>query len=220
MYVIIIGAGRLGYNLAKSLFNEKHEVLVIEKKPDLVERINTETGSIALVGDGCEGKTLEAAGAKRADIFIALTGEDEDNLVACQIARHYFKIPRTIARVSDERNEQLFKFLGIDVAINSTNIILEYVKHELPAPPVMHLLRVPEKEFELVDITVPPDSKAVGRLMEDIILPEGSIIALVIRKDHPPFVPRNSITVEANDQIIVLTSNENEQDLRVALTQS
>ena len=109
MYVIIVGGGRLGYNLAKSLVGESYEVLIIEKDPVVAERINSEGGYLAMAGDGCEGKTLEKAGARRAGIFIALTSEDEDNLVACQIAKHYFKIPHTIARLLDERHEQLSK---------------------------------------------------------------------------------------------------------------
>jgi len=218
MYIIIVGGGRLGHNLAKSLISQSYEVLVIEKDPELVERINAELGSVALVGDGCEGKMLESAGARRADIFISLTGEDEDNLVACQIARHHFNIPRTIARLLDERNEQLFKKLGIDVTINSTNIILEHIKHELPSPPVMHLLKGLEKDYEVVDITVPSSAQTVGRSVAELPLPEGVILALIIRRDRTPLVPGAETLIEAEDQIIAVTSLDNEPSLRTALT--
>ena len=218
MYAIIIGGDRLGHNLAKALIAESYEVLVVEKKPELVERINTELGSVAITGDGCEGKILENAGARRADIFIALTGEDEDNLVACQIAKHYFKIPRTIARVLDERNEQLFKKMGIDVAINTTNIMLEYIEHELPSPPVMHLLKERDYGFEVVDITVPASSDAVGKSIDQLELPEGVILALVIRQNRTPLRPQGSTVIETGDQIIAVTHPDRELALRNVLT--
>ncbi len=219
MYIIIIGGGRLGYNLAKSLILESYEVLVIEKDVEVVEHINAEMGSIAIAGDGCEGKILESAGARRADIFIALTGEDEDNLVACQIAKHYFKIPRTIARLLDERNERLFRKLGIDVTINSTGIILEYIKHELPSPPVMHLLNLREAEYEIVDITIPSAASTIGMAFKDLKLPEGAILALILRSGKKPLVPGDSTMVEALDQVIAVISPENETLLRQALTE-
>ena len=218
MYIIVVGGDRLGYNLAKSLLSESYEVLVVDKRPEVVERINAEMGSVAIAGDGCEGKILESAGARRADILVALTGEDEDNLVTCQIAKHYFKIPRTIARVMDERNEQLFKKLGVDITINTTNIILEYIKHELPSPPVMHLLSEAEKSFEVVDVTIPVSSSMVGRNVGDLKLPPGAILALVIRKDKTPLVPEAATTIEPEDQVIAVTSPQNEAALRAALT--
>jgi trk system potassium uptake protein TrkA len=160
-------------------------------------------GSVAIAGDGCEGKILESAGARRADILVALTGEDEDNLVTCQIAKHYFKIPRTIARVMDERNEQLFKKLGVDITINTTNIILEYIKHELPSPPVLQRLSEAEKSFEVVDVTIPVSSSMVGRNVGDLKLPPGAILALVIRKDKTPLVPEAATTIERRISIAV-----------------
>ncbi|MDD2251846.1 MAG: TrkA family potassium uptake protein [Dehalococcoidales bacterium] len=217
MYVIIVGGGRLGFRLAQWLLSESHEVLVIDKRQELVDRIVAEMGSVAIVGDGCEGKTLESAGARRADIFISLTSEDEDNLVACQIARHYFKIPRTIARVMDERSEPLFQILGIDI-INSTNIILEYIKHELPSPPVMHLLKEQDMGMEVVDVTIPSSSAVIGKAVSEISLPEGAMVALIIRRDSTPVLPQDGVLIEEGDQVIAAISPENEPLLRSALT--
>lgn len=217
MYIIIVGGGRLSFKLAQWLLGESHEVLVIDKRQEMVDRIVTEMGSVAIVGDGCEGKTLESAGARRADIFISLTSEDEDNLVACQIARHYFKIPRTIARVMDERSEPLFKTLGIDI-INSTNIILEYIKHELPSPPVMHLLKEHDRGVEVVDVTIPASSTVTGKPLSEVVLPDGAIIALIIRRDSTPVLPQEGVLLEEGDQIIAAISPENEPLLRSALT--
>ncbi|MDD5122302.1 MAG: TrkA family potassium uptake protein [Dehalococcoidales bacterium] len=217
MYVIIVGGERRGVRLAQWLLSESHEVLVIDKRQELVDRIVAEMGSVAIVGDGCEGKTLESAGARRADIFISLTSEDEDNLVACQIARHYFKIPRTIARVMDERSEPLFQILGIDI-INSTNIILEYIKHELPSPPVMHLLKEQDMGMEVVDVTIPSSSAVIGKAVSEISLPEGAMVALIIRRDSTPVLPQDGVLIEEGDQVIAAISPENEPLLRSALT--
>jgi len=218
LYIIIVGGGRLGFKLAQSLLDKSHEVLVIDKRQELVDRIIAEMGSVAIVGDGCEGKILESAGARRADIFISLTSEDEDNLVSCQIAKHYFKIPRTIARVMDERNEMLFKALGIDIIINSTNIILEYVMHEMPSPPVMHLIQERDRGFEVVNITIPPSSSVIGRGIGELALPESAVIALIIRRGATPVLPLEGVQFEEGDQVIAATSPENEPFLRAVFT--
>jgi len=117
MYIIIVGGGRLGYYLAKTLINEKHEVLIVEKDAVSAQTIVNEMGSICIKGDGCETAVLAEAGTNRADIFISVTGDDEDNLVACQVAKYKFNVPRTIARVRNPKHEILFKKLGIDVTV-------------------------------------------------------------------------------------------------------
>jgi trk system potassium uptake protein TrkA len=155
MYIIVVGGGRVGYYLAKGLLDEKHEVLVVEKDANICEEINEELGSISLRGDGCEASTLAEAGAERADMVIAVTGEDEDNLVSCQVSKHKFNVPRTIARTRNPKNETLFKMLGIDVTISSTNVILEHIEEEVPTHPLTHLLVVDESNQSF---RVPPPS--------------------------------------------------------------
>ena len=115
MYIIIIGGGRVGYYLTKTLLNEGHEVLIIEKNATYCETINNELGTVCIQGDGCETATLAEVGTERADMFVAVTGEDQDNLVACQIAKHKFNVQRTIARIRNPQNEVLFKKLGMPV---------------------------------------------------------------------------------------------------------
>ena len=128
MYIIIVGGGRVGYYLTKTLLDEGHEVLIVEKEANICETINNELGSICLRGDGCETATLAEVGTERADMLVAVTGEDPDNLVACQIAKHKFSVNRTIARIRNPQNEVLFKKLGIDVTVSGTNVILEYIE--------------------------------------------------------------------------------------------
>ena len=121
MYIIVVGGGKVGYYLTKTLVNEGYEVLLIEKNSRKADIYSERFGSVILEGDGAESTTLEAAGIGRADVVIAVTGEDEDNLVICQTAKKRFNVPRTIARVNNPKNEEIFKKLGIDVTVSSTN---------------------------------------------------------------------------------------------------
>src|SRR5881397_1906271 len=114
MFVLVVGGGKVGYYLAKELVESGHEVVLMEKDHARADQIADEIGSIVIAHDGCEGKYLAEAGANRADIVAAVTGDDEDNLVICQMAKHHFDVPRTIARVNNPKNEALFKHLGVD----------------------------------------------------------------------------------------------------------
>ena len=124
MYIIIVGGAEIGYRLANALLDEGHEVLVLEKRAEEAEFICSQLGSVCVRGDGCEAATLAEVGTGRADMLIAVTGDDEDNLVACQVAKHKFNVPRTIARIKNPKNKVIFKKLGIDVTVCSTDVIL------------------------------------------------------------------------------------------------
>ncbi len=154
MYIIVVGGGKVGYHLAKALLAEGHEVLVIERDRSRIDYICSELGSICLLGDGCEAAIQAEAGTARADMLIAVTGDDEDNLVACQVAKHKFKVPRTIARSSNPKNETLFGMLGIDVTVSSTNVIMENIQQEVPTHILTHLLSFRDKGTEIVEIKV------------------------------------------------------------------
>ena len=158
MYIIVIGGGQLGYYLTKALLDEGHEVLVIEKDAKISQAIASEIGSVSLHGDGCEAATLAEAGTSRADMLIAVTGDDEDNLVACQVGKHKFNVPRTIARIRNPRNETLFRKLGIDVPVSATDIILEAIEKEVPTHPLTHLLTLSDKGLGIVEVRIPSES--------------------------------------------------------------
>ena len=215
--MIVIGGGRVGYYLAKALLDEGHEVLLVEKKVNICDTINDEMGSICFRGDGCEAATLEEVGTGRADMFIAVTGDDEDNLVACQVAKHKFNVPRTIARIRNPMNENIFKKLGVDVTVSSTNIILEHIEEEVPTHPLTHLLTISDKGLEIVEVRIPPESATVGKSVKELSLPEESKLVLVIPREHKPHIPIGSTVLQAGDQIIALTSPESEAGLRAAL---
>jgi trk system potassium uptake protein TrkA len=217
MYIIVVGGGRLGYYLTKTLLDEGHEVLIIERDAATSQTISNELGSVCLRGDGCEVTTLTQAGTSRADMLIAVTGEDEDNLVACQVAKYKFNVPRTIARVRNPKNEALFKELGVDVSVSSTKIILEHIKHEVPSHPLIHLLTIQEKGLEVIEVTIPPGSTTVGKQVKELTLPPESILSLIIHMGGKPTIPANNTTIRAGDQIIAVTRPESVEALKCAL---
>jgi len=217
MYIIVVGGGRVGYYLAKALLNEGHEVLIVEKNATICETITEEMGSVCVRGDGCEAATLADIGTSRADILIAVTGDDEDNLVACQVAKYKFNVARTIARIRNPQNEAIFKKLGIDVTVSSTNLILEHIEEEVPTFPLIHLATVREKELEIVELKIPTDSNTVGKTVKELSLPEGSTLFLLLRKREKPIIPEANTTLQADDHIIAVTTPESEEALRAVL---
>ena len=217
MYFIIVGGGKVGYYLSQALLSEGHEVLILEKDPAKCGAICEQLGSVVVRGDGCEARTLADAGTERADMLIAVTDEDEDNLVACQVAKYKFKVPRTIARINNPKNEALFKKLGIDVTISSTNIILEHIEEEVPTHPLVHLLTLKGGDLEVVEIKIPPSSSVVGKRMREIAIPPDSVICLMTGRSGA-HVPTDDTILEADAQIVAVTRPESEGALRVALT--
>jgi len=217
MYIIVIGGGRIGYYLTKALLDEGHEVLLVEKNAALCEKINDELGSVCFRGDGCEAATLVEIGTGRADMFIAVTGDDEDNLVACQVAKYKFNVPRTIARSRNPGNKSLFKKLGVDVVVSSTDIILEHIEEEVPTHPLTHLFTFEDSGLEIVEVKIPPESKTVGKSVKELSLPEESKLVLVIPRERKPHLATASTILQAGDRVIALTPPESEEQLRTAL---
>jgi trk system potassium uptake protein TrkA len=218
MYVIVVGGGRVGYYLAKALLDEGHEVLIMEKAAAIAATVSDELGSICVRGDGCEATTLASVGTSRADMLIAVTGDDEDNLVSCQVAKHMFNVPSTVARIRNPRNEDIFRRLGIDVIVNTTNLILESIEEEVPTHTLTHLRDIRDKDMGIVEVKIPPDAPTIGKAVKELSLPEGSVLSLVIRKARKPIVPSGATVLQAEDQIIAVTSHESEEALRAALS--
>jgi len=217
MYIIVVGGGKIGFYLATALLSEGHEVLILEKDSQRCGFICEQLGSVVTRGDGCEARTLDDVGTERADLFVAVTDEDEDNLVACQVAKHLFKVPRTIARINNPNNRRLFKELGIDVTVSSTDIILEHIEEEVPTHSLVHLLTLEEGDLEIIELKVPGDSRAVGKRMGDVGLPSGTQVCLMVDKAGA-HVPTDDTVVEAEARIVVAIKPEAEEALRTALT--
>lgn len=218
VYALIVGGGKVGYHLARELVEDGHEVLVIEQRLATVERINEELGDIALHGDGCEVATMEKAGMARADMVIAVTGDDEDNLVVCQVAKKRFSVPRSIARVNDPRNESIFKKLGIDVTVSSTSAIMAQIEQELPYHRLIRLLTLSGGGLEIVEVKVPENAAIVGRKIKELLLPHQSLIVLVSSRDEVPRLPTPDTVLRPGDEILAVTREESEATLRAVLT--
>jgi trk system potassium uptake protein TrkA len=218
MYIMIVGGGKVGYYLAKQLVEDGHEVLIIEKDASLCEQISGELGDIVLRGDGCEGTTLEAAGTGRADLFVAVTGDDEDNLVACQVAKSKFDVPHTVARINNPKNEAIFKNLGIDTTVSSTAVILAHIEQELPSHPLISLMTLRGGGLEIVEVKIPADSSVVGKRLKELLLPQQSLIILTIDEEGTPRLPSGDTVVRAGDEVVAVTRREAEDALRTVLT--
>lgn len=217
MYIVVVGGGRVGYYLSKALLDQGHEVAVVERDGLICDTINDELGSVCVRGDGSEVAVLSDIGAERADMLIAVTGDDEDNLVACQLAKHRFEVPRTISRVVNPRNEVLFRKLGVDVTVSSTDVILENIEVELPTHLLTHLLMIRDRGLEVIETKIPPDSPTVGKPVKDLALPVGTVLMLLIRKGARPFIPSADAVLQADDQVIAATPSEAERALRNSL---
>jgi trk system potassium uptake protein TrkA len=218
MYIIVVGGGEVGYHLSKVLLNDGHEVLILEQDATRCERLTEELGAIVHRGDGCEATTLDSVGTGRADMLVAVTDGDEDNLVACQVAKHKFNVPRTIARITNPNNETIFKAVGIDATVSSTNLILAHIEQELPSHPLIPLLKLRSGTFEVVEVKVPPDSDVVGKKIGSFRMPKGSVVLLVIGKEKGPFIPTDDTVLEAEDEVVAITTAENEDAMRAILS--
>ena len=218
MYIIIVGGGKAGYYLAKQLVEDGHEVLVIEKDAAKCKRIADELGDIVLRGDGCEGITLERAGTGRADLFIALTGDDEDNLVACQVAKNKFNVRRTAARIDNPKNETVFKELGIDTTVSTIALILANIEQELPSHPLIPLLTIKGGGLEMVEAKVSPYSAVVGKRIGELLLPQQCLITVIIDEEGVPRIPTSDTLVRAGDEMVAVCRRESEDALRAVFT--
>ncbi|HXG35657.1 MAG TPA: TrkA family potassium uptake protein [Dehalococcoidia bacterium] len=217
MYIIVIGGGKVGFYLAKELLEGGHEVLIIEKDAGRAAQIMEELGDVVMVGDGCEVATLDKAGLARAEMVVAVTGDDEDNLVASQIAKKRFKVPRTIARINNPKNEPIFRKLGIDTTVSATGVILANLEQELPAHPVIPLLKL-HHDLEVVEVKIPPDAAVVGRRIQDLLLPQQSLIVLIVDPDGTPKIPSSETRLQADDALLAVTRVETVDRLREILT--
>jgi len=213
MYVIVVGAGKVGYYLAKALIQEGHEVLVLEKDRKTVESLRDELGELIAYGDGCEIRTMSEVGMGRANVVVAVTGDDEDNLVICQMAKRKFGVPRTIARVNDPKNEELFRELGIDQTVSSTRIIFNLLEQQIETGQVIPLAALKKGEIEVVEANVTSGSSVAGLKIGQIDLPPNTLIISVIRDDHA-MIPHSDTKLREGDSVIAMIKADREKELR------
>lgn len=214
MFIVVAGAGKVGYHLAKALIAD-HEVLIIEVDSARVDFVSEELGAeVIMQGDACDAATMERAGMERADLVVAVIGEDRDNLTFCQIAKARFAVPRAVARINNPQNESLFRRLGIDSTVSATNLILGHIEQELPWRGMIPLMTL--QGIELVEVRVPRDANIVGKQVKQLLLPQGSLLSLVI-SEGVPRVPSPDTVIHPDDILVAVTNIENEESLRHAL---
>jgi trk system potassium uptake protein len=203
MYAIIVGAGKVGRNLARELIAKGQEVTLIESARPCYLSIEEEFEHVAQYGDATELWVLERAGIQRADLVIAVTGDDEDNMLVCQVAKEKYLCDRIIARVNNPRNHEHFKLLGIQPAVSATDLILRLIEHEVPRYGLVHLLALEEERLEIIELEVSAGAPAVGERVVDVDLPEGALIISVLRGGSG-FVPKADTVIEAGDEILLV----------------
>ncbi len=212
MYVLVAGAGKVGWNLARELITKGHEVTLVESNRRRYLIVEQELEHAVQYGDATELWILERAGIQRADMVIAVTGDDEDNMLICQVAKEKYLVERIIARVNNPRNLQHFKLLDILPAVSATDLILRLIEHEVPKYGLVHLLDLEEEQLEIIEMEVAEDAPAAGRKVIDIDLPEGSLIISVLREGGG-IVPKGDTVIEAGDEVLLVLDPGVEADI-------
>jgi trk system potassium uptake protein TrkA len=210
--VIIAGAGKVGWNLARELIAKEREVTLIESNHGRYRVVEEELEHAVQYGDATELWVLERAGIQRADLVIAVTGDDEDNILICQMARDKYDVERIVARVNNPRNLDHFKELGIEPAVSATDLILRLIEHEVPQYGLVHLLDLAGDRLEIIELIVNEDSPVAGQRVGDISMPDGSLIISVLREGGG-FVPQGDTVIEAGDEVLVVLDPGLEDDI-------
>ena len=219
MYVIVVGGGKVGYYLTKQLLSEGHEVLLLEKDRRRQAMLAEQMGEVVVQGDGCEVRIMSEAGFGRADVIVAVTGDDEDNLVICQMAKRKFQAPRTVSRVNDPDNLVLFQKLGIDTTVSSTQIIFNLLDQQIETGEIIPLAALKNGNIEIVAITVSERSPVLGRNVKDLPLPGDALIISVVRADHA-LLPQGDVRFENGDTVIAMVVADEEPHLRHIFAES
>ena len=201
--MIIAGAGKVGWNLARELLEKDNEVTVIEADRRRYLTVEQELEHAIQYGDATELWVLERAGINRADLTIAVTGDDEDNLLICQLAKEKYLCERIIARVNNPRNRQYFELLGIQPAVSATDLILRLIEHEVPSYGTVHLLDLRDEQLEIIELEVPDGSPVIGTRIADVNLPDGSLIISILREGRG-FVPKADTVIERGDEVLLV----------------
>jgi len=203
MYAIVAGGGKVGWNLARELISKGHEVTLLESNRTRYLTIEQELEHAVQYGDATELWVLERAGIQRADLVIAVTGDDEDNVLICQVAKEKYLCERIIARVNNPRNHEWFRLLGIQPSVSATDLILRLIEHEVPSYGLVHLLDLRDDKLEIIEIEVADEAPAAGRAVSDIDLPDGALIISVLRAEGG-FVPKADTVIEAGDEVLIV----------------
>jgi trk system potassium uptake protein len=217
MYIVIAGGGKVGANLTRSLLRAGHEVTLIEQRPYRYDRLEAEFEHQVLRGDATELFVLERAGIKRPpDLLIAATGDDEDNIVICQLGRERYGVSKVIARINDPRNQSYFDLLGISPTVSATGAMLALIEHEVPEHGLIQLLELRRENLEIVELTIDRAAACNGKEVRDLVLPEGARVISIVR-DGRAEVPAGDTILEEGDSVLVILEPGKEDELRRVL---
>ena len=218
MYILIAGGGKIGANLARVLLaDRKHEVTLIEQRRDRFERLEQEFEHQVLLGDATEIYVLERAGiARPPDIVAALTGDDEDNLIICQLSKEKYGVQKVIARVNDPRNQTHFDLLGISPTVSATRGLMALIEHEVPEHDLVHLLELRKENLEIVEVQIPQGAPAAGMRVEKLDLPEGSRLISIMRNGRSE-IAVGATELQPGDQVLAILQPGKEDELRRVL---
>jgi trk system potassium uptake protein TrkA len=213
-YIMIVGAGKVGWNLARELIEKGNEVTLIEANRERYLTVEQELEHNIQYGDASELWVLERAGISRADMVIAVTGDDEDNMLICQVAKEKYLVDRIIARVNNPRNREHFELLGIKPYVSATDLILRLLEHEVPDYGLVHLLDLPEERLEIIEMLLADNSRVAGQKVGDLDMPEGSLLISVLREGQG-FVPGPDTVLEVGDEVLAVLDPGLEEQLMV-----
>jgi trk system potassium uptake protein TrkA len=217
MYVLIAGGGKVGANLTRTLLRNGQEVTLIERKSYRFDTLEAEFEHQVVRGDATELYVLERAGIRRPpDLLVACTGDDEDNIVICQLARERYGVAKVIARINDPRNQPYFDLLGISPTINPTGAIMALIEHEVPEHGLIHLLELRKENLEIVEVTVGKGAACAGKRVDAVRLPEGARVISVVR-DGRAEIPDAQTELRPGDQVLAILQPGKEDELRRVL---
>ena len=211
-YMLIVGAGKVGWNLTRELIDKGHEVTLIESDRERYLTVEQEMEHQVLYGDASELWVLERAGIARASMVIAVTGDDEDNLLICQVAKDKYGVDRVIARVNNPRNRQHFDLLGVKPYVSATDLILRLIERQVPRYGLVQLLDLADAKIEIVDLVVGDGAEVVGKRVDELKMPKGSLLISVLR-DGGGFVPTADTVLEAGDEVLAVLDPGVEKEL-------
>lgn len=219
MKIIVVGGGKVGYYLTKTLLSKGHQVSLIEKEESHCQRIAEEFDILTINGDGTSFNYLADAGADDAEVVAAVSGSDEENLVVCQMAKRKFAVPRTIARINNPKNERIFHELGVDIAISSTALIAQAIEREVVKGAIKILLNFDKSDMEIVEVNLGADAPAVNKSVRELArhLPKDALLVTIIRGENS-IIPKGDTILAAGDAVIALTTVKKQDELKKVLT--
>ncbi|MBK5246927.1 MAG: NAD-binding protein [Peptostreptococcaceae bacterium] len=213
MNIIIIGGGKVGYYLAKTLLSYHHKVKVIELKKTICEKIANELNIPVYNGDATKIDILKDAGAANADVFIAVTGLDEENLIACELAKNNLNVRKTIARVNNPKNAKVFHTLGVDFAVSSTTLIANLIEEEVDYSGMKTLTNIKNNKIIVSEIEIQKTSPVFNKKVKDIKIPKDCLLVSVIKKEEV-LRPSENLVLMEGDSVIVISDFEDKKLLR------